>query len=77
MKQQISVKVNGWLACDEDGEYTLFSDKPIRAVTPKEEGFWFGTKIEERINELNLIKLTWDSEPVYVEAETILTYESN
>ena len=59
---QKEYSVSGWIVRDEDGELTVFSDKPIRKTFSGGKSFWYG---EEPIGlDISLFpQITCESEP--------------
>ena len=66
---QKEYSVSGWIVRDEDGELTVFSDKPMRKTFSGGKSFWYG---EEPIGlDISLFpQITCESEPQ--ECEMIL-----
>ena len=66
---QKEYSVSGWIVRDEDGELTVFSDKPMRKTFSGGKSFWYG---EETIGlDISLFpQITCESEPQ--ECEMIL-----
>lgn len=61
-KGQKECSISGWVVRDEDGELTVFSDKPIKETFSDGTSFWCG---EEPIGlDVSLFpQITWESEP--------------
>ena len=59
---QKEYSVSGWTVRDEDGELTVFSDKPIRKTLSGGKSFWYG---EEPVGlDISLFpQITCESEP--------------
>ena len=59
---QKEYSVSGWIVRDEDGELTVFSDKPMRKTFSGGKSFWYG---EEPIGlDISLFpQITCESEP--------------
>ena len=59
---QKEYSVSGWIVRDEDGELTVFSDKPIRKTFSGGKSFWYG---EEPVGlDISLFpQITCESEP--------------
>lgn len=66
---QKEYSISGWIVRDEDGELTVFSDKPMRKTFSGGKSFWYG---EEPIGlDISLFpQITCESEPQ--ECEMIL-----
>lgn len=61
-KGQKGCSISGWVVRDEDGELTVFSDKPIKETFSDGTSFWCGE--EPRGLDPSLFpQITWESEP--------------
>ena len=61
-ENQRECSISGWVVRDEDGELTVFSDKPIRETFSDDMSFWCGE--EPRGLDPSLFpQITWESEP--------------
>lgn len=61
-EEQKECSISGWVVRDEDGELTVFSDKPIRETFSDGISFWCGE--EPRGLDPSLFpQITWESEP--------------
>jgi hypothetical protein len=59
---QKECSISGWVVRDEDGDLTVFSDKPIRETFSDGISFWCGE--EPRGLDPSLFpQITWESEP--------------
>lgn len=54
--------ISGWVVRDEDGDLTLFSNKPIRETFSDGTNFWCGEEPRE-LNPTFFPQITWESEP--------------
>ena len=61
-EEQKEYSVSGWIVRDEDGELTVFSDKPMRKTFSGGKSFWYG---EEPVGlDISLFpQITCESEP--------------
>lgn len=65
-EEQKECSINGWVTRDEDGDLTVFSDKPIRETFSDGINFWCGE--EPRGLDPSLFpQITWENEPVECE----------
>ena len=59
---QKEYSVSGWIVRDEDGELTVFSDKPMRKTFSGGKSFWYGEEPVEL--DISLFpQITCESEP--------------
>lgn len=64
--------INGWITRDENGDLTLFSEKPDRDRYVSGEGFWYG-ECPRELDPSLFPQITWDDEPK--ECKITLTLE--
>lgn len=65
-EEQKECSISGWVVRDEDGDLTVFSDKPIREKFADGISFWCGEE-PRGLNPTLFPQITWESEPVECE----------
>ena len=61
-EEQKECSIRGWIVRDEDGDLTVFSDKPIRETFSDGISFWCGEE-PRGLNPSLFPQITWESEP--------------
>lgn len=61
-EEQKECSIGGWIVRDEDGDLTVFSDKPIRETFSDGISFWCGEE-PRGLNPSLFPQITWESEP--------------
>ena len=61
-EEQKECSIGGWVARDEDGALTVFSDKPTRENFSEDTSVWCGAKPIE-LDPALFPQITWESEP--------------
>ena len=59
---QKKYSVSGWIVRNEDGELTVFSDKPMRKTFSGGKSFWYGQE-PVGLDPSLFPQITWESEP--------------
>ena len=61
-EEQKECSTSGWVVRDEDGELTVFSDKPTRETFSEGISFWCGAEARG-LDPSRFPQITWESEP--------------
>lgn len=61
-EEQKECSIGGWIVRDEDGDLTVFSDKPIRETFSDGISFWCGEE-PRGLNPSLFPQIKWESEP--------------